>query len=173
MSGTIETPSGHDRIEAQTEDGTTIIQVDRSKPPECPYWSIGPLYPHLEMRGPTEFDIVSLVRWLHDEQASGHCPRGRAIAGYLRDRSLMASSLGLLELVAIQAKGIDFFRRYFADKEICGWKSTRRYNSSRKLVPVLSDNGHHVSLDWQNLDGLYGSRSVTLLFSPEQMAMVR
>lgn len=59
--------------------------------------------------------------WLHDDQKSGWA-RGRVIYTHLQLNGLLASCADLEELDAIKAKGVDFYRKYFGDSVLVGWR---------------------------------------------------
>ena len=84
--------------------------------------------------------------WLAPGQAESWV-RGRAILAHLTDTGLLSGCADLAELKAIQAKGLDFFRKYFRGKAVFGWRGVRV-----GFVPCLIEYGDEVMLDWRWLD---------------------
>src|SRR3989344_3433023 len=125
-----------------------IVRVDPSIKPSYPSWVKEPLHPELELTGPAEFDASMLELWLHEKQRTGRI-QGHDLYKYLEDEKMLESCLGLTDLLAIQAKGIAFFRKHFAGKAIFGWKSAVQNAACRQSVPYLYGHGVEVVLDWR------------------------
>ncbi|MEK7219419.1 MAG: hypothetical protein AAB687_01960 [Patescibacteria group bacterium] len=83
--------------------------------------------------------------WLAPGQDTGWV-QGRKILKHLTDTGLLASCVDLDELRAVQAKGIDFFRKYFAAKIPFGWRGVQD-----GFVPYLFGDGGEVVLYWFHL----------------------
>lgn len=100
-------------------------------------------------------DIVTAIvegrteLWLAPGQDTGWV-RGRAILAYLTETSLLASCADLDELKAVQAKGIDFFRKHFQGKAIFGWRGVQDDD-----VPYLIESGGRVVRRWRWFDGSF------------------
>jgi len=131
-----------------TPDLSPIIKVDRSQKPAYPEWVTEALYPKLEQTGPWEFDITSLELYLHEKQKSGSYIGGHDLHKHLKKQEMLAGCLGLTDILAIQARGIEFFRKHFQGKAVFAWKSIVQ-NSGRLLrVPCLYEDGGQVVLGW-------------------------
>ena len=130
----------------------SIIRVDRSVRPTYPDWARIVMHPELENLGPVEFDAAKLELWLHEGQKDGKWVNGQVIYEYLKEKKMLENCLGLSDLIAIQAKGIDFFRRYLAGKAVFAWKSVVRNRSGNLSVPCLYEYGDKVVLHWHWLD---------------------
>jgi hypothetical protein len=97
-------------------------------------------------------DIVSAIvegrteLWFHPDQERVWV-RGRAILAHLTETGLLAGCADIAELEAIQAKGLPFFRKYFAGKAVFGWRGVRDGR-----VPYLVESDGEVVLDWYWLD---------------------
>ena len=143
-----------------------LIRVDRKVKPAYPDWAKKVMHQDLELTGPPEFDVSTLDPWLHPKQKTGVI-RGHDLYKHLKKHEMLEGCLGLADLLAIQAKGIDFFRRYFAGKEVFGWKSVVRYRDldGRLNVPCLYERGDKVVLGWGWLDYGWGSVSPALRFA--------
>lgn len=126
----------------------TIIRVDRLIRPVYPDWVQMVMHPELENTGPAEYDIGMVEQWLHPMQKQGKIVTGNKIYDHLKDNNLLNGCVGLADLQAIQAKGIDFFRKYFSGKWIYGWKSVVRRRDGHLDVPCLIGDGGKVVLYW-------------------------
>lgn len=135
----------------------SIVRVNRAVKPTCPGWMKGVLHPELEGTGPAEYNIANVEQWLHEGQKNGGCVKGQKIYKHLKNNNMLESCLGLADLLAIQAKGIDFFRKHFAGKAVFGWKSVVWTRIGYLNVPCLYESGGKVYLDWYWLgNGWYG-----------------
>jgi hypothetical protein len=135
----------------------SIIRVNRSVKPVYPDWVKELLHPELEGTGPTEYDITKVEQWLHNDQKGGKWLNGQKIYEHLKENNMLESCLDLADLLAIQAKGIAFFREHFADKGMFGWKSVVRYPGDGLGAPCLYVYGGKVVLNWRWLEvGWYG-----------------
>ncbi|HTX86790.1 MAG TPA: hypothetical protein VMC41_01840 [Candidatus Nanoarchaeia archaeon] len=129
----------------------TIIRVNRSVSPAYPDWVKEVLHKDLELSGPNNYDIGVVKQWYHPDQESG-VVEGKVIYNYLKDNDMIKDQLGLADLLAIQAKGIAFFRKYFSGKAVFGWKSVVRGGSDCLCVPCLIEDGDRVIVCWYQLD---------------------
>ena len=93
-------------------------------------------------------DIIAAIEagrtelWLHPDQAN-RWVNGRVIQRHLTDAGLLAGCIDLAEAKAIQAKGIDFWRKHFAGKVIVAWGGVQDDS-----VPYLYENEDEVVLYW-------------------------
>lgn len=130
----------------------SFITINRSQPLQYPDWVRNPLYPELESRGPKRINLDDGVeQWLHPEQEKG-CVKGTVIHEYLKDHNLLPTCLGFRELLAIQAKGVDFFRRHFQGKAVFGWKGVVLPRDGNLHVPCLIEDDGEVVLYWYWLE---------------------
>lgn len=125
-----------------------ILTVDRTVRPMYPDFVKEIKYPEFELAGPNEFDVEKLEHWLDPKQKDSTTIDGREIHEKLIVEKLLESCLGLVDLLAIQARGIGFFRKHFLGKAVFGWKSVVMDNSERLCVPCLFENGGEVRLYW-------------------------
>lgn len=140
-----------------------IIRVDRSVRPAYPGWVKNFLHPELQGTGPIEYDVSRVEQWLHDGQRNNTI-KGQKIYEYLKEKKMLQSCLGLSDLVAIQAKGIVFFRQHFAGKAIFGWKSVVRDRGDLS-APCLCGHGGEVVLCWDWLEDDWHGCSPALRFA--------
>ena len=89
--------------------------------------------------------------WLHPDQVGG-VVKGQVIYDHLKTSGLLADCADLAELEAIQAKGLDFFRKHFRGKVVFGWHGVRDGS-----VPCLYEYGGEVFLHWHWLDSFWGA----------------
>lgn len=127
-----------------------IITVDRAAPLPYPDWVERVLHLELEQTGPARYDVATDVElWLHEGQSGTKYVKGQVIYDYLSANHLLPSCAGLADLLAIQAKGINFFRKHFAGKAVFGWRSVVRNRDGYRRAPSLYDDGHLVVLHWR------------------------
>lgn len=143
----------------------SIIRVNRSMRPAYPDWMKEVLHPELGGTGPAEFDAAKLELWLHDVQKDGKWVKGQVIYEHLKKKKMLESCLGLSDLLAIQAKGVDLFRRHFAGKAVFGWKSVVRNRGGYLNAPSLYEYGDEVVLYWDWLEYDWGDNSPALRFA--------
>jgi len=134
----------------------SIIRVDHSICPVYPDWVKKVMHPELEAAGPAEFDISQVEQWLHPDQARGTV-KGKVIYEYLKDNDMLKTCLGLSDLLAIQKKGIAFFRKHFADKAVFGWKAVVLSRDGNLRVPSLIESEGKVLVYWRWLDYAWDS----------------
>lgn len=135
-----------------TPEADTLIRVNRSVRPVYPDWVEAPLHPELELTGPIVYSISVVELWRHDKQKKGPVSCN-FIYRHFKKTNALKDCLGLADLLAIQAKGIDFFQKHFADKIVFAWKSVvRQRGSNNLLVPSLVLLGGGVILLWGGLD---------------------
>jgi hypothetical protein len=139
---------GEAKIVMTPSEDDTIIRVNRSVKPVYPDWVAEVLHPDLELSGPTEYNIGQVEQWLHEGQKKGGCIKGQQIYEFLKENKMLESCLGLADLHAIQAEGIDFFQEHFDGKLVFGWKSIVRHYDGDLCSPRLYDSGGQVMLGW-------------------------
>jgi len=144
------------RQTAEAED--SVVRVDRSMRVTYPDGPLRVAHPELEATGPDEFDVRSLKQWLHPRQRES--VKGEIIYIYLDNTNTITDFLNLQDLVAIQSRGLKFFRRYFANKDVFAWKSVVMENRQRAndlaapivanglLAPFLREYNNKVVLEW-------------------------
>jgi hypothetical protein len=140
-------------VEAPVDD--SIVRVASVKP-VYPDWVQKVMHPELEGMGPAESDVGKLLQYLIPGQERG-IVTGHAIYKHLKDGDLLESCLGLADLLAIQSKGIVFFRKYFAGKAVFGWRSVVRDRGGDLCVPSLIEYGGGVVLRWRWLGYYFDS----------------
>lgn len=129
-----------------------LVCVDRSIRPTYPDGMTGLLHPELECVGPAEFDLAKIELWLHDGQKNGGMVNGREIYDHLKETDGLKSCLNLQTALAIQAKEIECFRKFFGNKVVYFWQSVVRDSDGDLSVPYLYDRGDEVVLNWDWLD---------------------
>ena len=141
-----------------------IIHVDRTIRPTYPNWVKKVMHPKLELTGPGEFDVSKLEQWLHPDQVNGQVG-GKVIYEHLKQNNMLEGCLGLLDLEAIQKKGITFFRQYFQGKVVFGWKSVVLFRRGDRPVPFLVESDVGVVLSWYWLDAGWDASYPALRFA--------
>lgn len=126
----------------------SVVRVDRLVRPAYPGWMKEVLHTELEKTGSAEYYAVKLELWLHEGQKNGKWVKGQKIYEHLKENKMLESCLSLSDLLAIQAKGITFFRQHFASKAVFGWKSVVRHRDGSLFVPYLYGDGKQVVLRW-------------------------
>lgn len=140
-----------------------IIRVDRSVKPSHPDWMTKLMHPSLELVGPAEYDLNTLVEWLHDDQKNGSV-EGNTIYKKFKKDDALADCLGLTDLLAIQAKGVEVFRKLFKGKAVFGWRSVVRGIDGGLRVPYLIELDKIV-VRWDWLGHSWDSDEPALRFS--------
>lgn len=149
----------------------TIIRIDRLARPAYPdwvdlAWINSPEFIALEQAGPADYDLATDVeQWLHDGQKEGGWVRGEAIRDYLVANKLLEKQFGLADGLAIQAKGIAVFRKFFSGKIVFLWRSVVRVRDGDWHVPYLCEGGGQVCLSWRWLGGGWSGGSPGLRFA--------
>ena len=138
----------------------TIIRVNRSVRLDYPDWvnpegMRSPEFLALASAGPSEYDLAEHVeQWLHERQKGGESCEGQVIYDFLRKEGQLASHLGLADALAIQQKGIAFFREHFDGKTIFFWRTVVRHYLGHSHVPCLTERAGKVVLFWPWLSTL-------------------
>jgi len=142
-----------------------IIRVDRTRT-VYPRWIKKVMHPELDKFGPAEYDISIVERWFYDGQTRGGV-MGHLIYDHLKKTGVLKYFLGLADLLVIQAKGSDFYRKYFAGEEVVGWKSAV-WNLGIN-VPCLCGGENKVFLNWRSIDMcVFGLEHPALRFASER-----
>lgn len=142
------------------------IRVDRSVRLAYPDWVGKVMHPDLECTGPAEYNLETAVEeWRHENQKTG-VVRGQVIYDHLKAGNELANQLGLVDLLAIQAKGIKVFRALYKGKAVFGWKSVARRRGIRGGLgaPYLCGSDGRVVLYWVWLGSVWSSFSPALRF---------
>ena len=138
---------------AVMEQTSSIVYVLR---PNYPNWVKKVMHPDLEV-GPASFDAAELEHWLAPGQQDGWV-RGHAIYEALKaEEDGLPSCLGLLDLNALQSRGIDFFRKYFSGKAVFGWRSVVENQFGYLYVPYAVVNDGKVVVGWDSLGSDFSS----------------
>jgi len=129
-----------------------IEGVNRKVPLSLPAWITEQPFPALGARPPEKYDLASVEQWLHDDQKNGNTVIGYELFGFLTKQDMFASCLSAWDLEAIQARGLDVFRRFFAGKTLLGWGSIGFDVRSRVVVSCLRELNGELVLDWLPID---------------------
>lgn len=150
-----------DAVQALIDEYEPIIKVDRSVI-AYPNFVKETLYREFEKIGPAEIDVSKSEQWLHPTQKNG-VVEGNFIHDYLKRSNLLKGCYGFVELLAIQSKGSGFFRKYFAGKQVFGWKGIFFLGDENLAVPCLYiDCFGKVKLDFNWLDFRFHSEQPAL-----------
>ena len=141
-----------------------FVRVDRSIRPVYPGWIRKLIHPELEATGPQEYQLDSLEISLHPKQEADGVTTGHKVFEHQQKLGL-EGCLGLADLLAIQALGIEAFRRHFRDKAVFGWKSVVQDRSGDLGAPCLIENGGRVILNWYWLDHDWNADRSALRFA--------
>jgi len=150
-----------------------IICINRSVSPKYPDFVKKLANPELELQGPTSFLVTKLSLWLHPiqegklkavayDEERDDAARGYDIYKYLEKNKMLESCCNLVDLKAIQDRGIVFFRKYFDKKFVFGWGSVVVDNRGY-LVPYLYTDSVRVKLGWRYLSDYFVFRDFALL----------
>ncbi len=127
----------------------TIIRVNRSVKPAYPDWMKKVMHPELETTGPAEYDLATVQLWLHEGQQGGNWAKGQRIYDHLKSNNMLEGCLGLADGLAIQQKGIEVFRKFFAGKAVFLWKSVVQNRGGDLHVPYLIEHRGEVVVHWR------------------------
>ena len=151
-------------LQSIVEEWDPVIRVSRTVAPSYPDWRREILHPELELTGAAEYDIRRVEQWLHPKQKQGFVD-GNEIHNFLKNNNLLAGCLGLSDLLAIQARGIVFFRRHFVGKIPFGWRNPVRNHDGSLDVPYLIEDEGKVIVFWLWLGSLWDSDDPALRFA--------
>ncbi len=144
-------------LQALLNEWNPIIRVDRTVRPTYPDLVKEVKYPELELTGPAEFDIRKIEQWRHPKQIEGYAT-GDEIHEELLAKKLLDGCLCFADLLAIQERGISFFRRHFAGIGVIpAWKSVVMDRDGDLDVPYLYEYDDEVKLYWFWLDDSFDS----------------
>lgn len=142
-----------------------LVLIDRSKPLVYPVRMDKPLHYKLEATGPNRLDVSQLEHWLNPEQKYYLADVG-VVYNDLKRKKLLPRCLGFRELLAIQAKGPDFFRRYFSGQSIFCWKGAVKYRNGDTCIPCLVNIGGNVILIWRWLGDDWSFNNLIFFLAP-------
>lgn len=140
---------------AKAEGVQDLVHIDHSVRPSYPDWVEKgyvdtPEFIRLEQSGPSDYSLASLQLSLHPKQEQG-VATGHEIYEYQKELGL-EDCLGLADLVAIQALGLEAFRRHWKGKAVFGWKSVLQSPNGNLDVPYLLGGDDQLVLRWRWLD---------------------
>lgn len=151
-----------DALQTLVDTYDPIIHVDRNA--QVVYLNEAkPLYPKFELSGPSDFNVTELEQYLNEKQKNGSVS-GNEIYEEFIAKNMIEDSLGVPELLAIQKRGIGFFRLYYAGKAVSGLRSVAQDSNGDLRVPCLCGRGGGVVLEWYWLDGHFDSDCLALRF---------
>ena len=161
------------RSEISTATIDPIIRIDRSVRPVYPdfldrEYINKPEFIALEKMGPQEFDASRLRKWWHPKQKRGVVDVN-TIHALLVKNDILPSCLGYADLLGIQAKGIEFFRRHFKGLEVFGWRTIVPNRIGVLRVPYLVGRDGVVVLDWRWLGNGWGATDPALRFATKDL----
>ena len=151
-----------------TTSGLYTIKVDRSVKPRYSEDLVKKfIYPDIQCKGPFEFEYdleKDVVLWFYHDQDK-IVVSGEVILKQLKDKNGLVNHLGLKDAMAIQEKGIAFFRKFFGGNSVFFWKSIIRDVDSDVSVPYLFENHEEVVLGWKKISANWDSQDPALMFS--------
>jgi len=142
-------------------NGDDVVRVDRSK--FQPPWYFKPLYPDLQNRGPSENHINHVEERLFPDQNEDTITED--INKILLINDELEIHLEYADLVAMQQKGIEFFRMHFADKEVYAWRSIAYHNGAGNWIPLLREDDGQLNIHWHHYLGRWHPECVSLRFN--------
>lgn len=161
--------AGLSRPPTGTDD---LIRIDRSvRPSYPPDWFKSLKHPEFELHGPAEYDLATLEPWVYEEQEI-RLFEGKAAYDRLQAENKLERCLNLADGLAIQAKGVETYRRFFGNKNIVLWKSIAYDRQDcDAVVPMLGidrDDQNQLSIGWDDFqdEPWRGDTYVSPLFSP-------
>ncbi|MBI2476403.1 MAG: hypothetical protein HYV67_04150 [Candidatus Taylorbacteria bacterium] len=146
-----------------------IVRIDRSVRPVYPdfldqEYLNKPEFIALEKLGPPEFDASRLRKWWHPKQKR-KVIKGTVIHNFLVEKMMLPSCLGFVELLGIQAKGIEFFHRHFKGQVVFGWRSVVPFCGGDLRAPYLVEDDGEMVLYWRWLGGDFDATYPALRFA--------
>ena len=136
----------------------------RGERDEYPEWMYRFLRPVSALVGSPDFNIANVHQWLHPEQEAGKDVAGHIIYKHLEQHNMLSQCFGLIELEAIQKKGVSFFREHFDGKMVFGWKSAGHFVVLDNACPYLIVAFGKVQLNWWKFDYRFGPHCVAPRF---------
>jgi len=130
-----------------------IVHVDRTVYPAhaYPHKTEKILYPEFELKGPGKFNVKELRRRFCPEQEKGFSVGGHDMYKYLRIIDLLRYCINLADILAIQARGVKFFRSNFSGEALFAWASVVQSHGGSLYVPYLVERDGKVVIVWQLL----------------------
>ncbi len=122
--------------------------------------------PELSSVGPAELDARKFNFCLHPDQKKG--ATGNMIYFYLKESRILDWCCNLIDLKAIQAKGVDFFLNYFSLEIPYAWGSVIESYDGDFFVPCLSALGNSPNksqIGWKWLGNRWDANEVALVRS--------
>ncbi len=121
-----------------------------------PEWADSALYQDLEHTGPEEYGVSNLKESFCPRPKCGGFVDGGKALFYLQFAGILDRSLCLLDLHAIQLRGMEFFFKYFEDNRLIAWKSVVRKDKDYCLwMPYLEKRNEKISICWGSLDSQF------------------
>ncbi len=140
-----------------------VVRVNRSAKLSYPAYMVRVMYPELEVTGPAEYDLRTMVEtWRTADQSRAEV-RCHSIYADLLIAKAIEDQLGLSDLIAIKAKGIGVFRQFNA-RHIYGWRSVIEGKQEVLYVPYLSEHKGQVVLHWWMSALFCGPKDFSLRF---------
>ena len=147
----IELPGGSDfkKIEFEVVTQPDPITIDRTSLLTYPNNVKEIFHEDLENDGPTEIDLSKVNLWRDDRHRKGD----DSVAVKTVYSEIVASEKinefwGYRESLAIQAKGIIFYRGHFRGKVLVCLKGVAESSDGHLIAPCLYDDGDEVGLSW-------------------------
>ncbi len=144
-------------LQALIDEWDPIINVGRTTRPTYPDFVKEVKHPEFELAGPSEFDVTKLEKCLHPKQVGGGGAIGNEIYEYLVAQKMLEGCLNLTDILAIQVRGIGFFRKIFTGLYLPAWKSVVLGRGGYLDVPYLCGYDDVVRLDWDWLGNDFDS----------------
>lgn len=113
----------------------------------------------------TAIERGATSEFLTDRQEAGGWDTGRVVLATITEQGFLEGCLDELELKAIQAKGLEFYRRHFAGKYLPGWRGVQGDS-----VPVLYEGGDGVILLWRRVGFSFRAHYPALRRKPASQA---
>lgn len=163
-------------------DFDPIVTVNRRPKIKYPDYITGLVYPEFEKACPKKFDVRNIQKWQHPGQLQLKPftkMSGDPIRKFLLENNLFASQVGLIELMALQERGISFLHLYLGEDSgsgtlttrlLYGWRSMGKcWDSNIILVPFLLASGNSCFIDWSGIgDNEIGGGCYCLQYASQQ-----
>jgi len=140
-----------------------IIRIDRTEGTSFPYWIKEIMHPGLSSFRPDEYYLDTVEKWLHPDQKD-HAIGGDPIFSKLEEDNAFVKCLDLDDLLAIQAKGIEIFLKFYSGMNVFGWGSVGKALSGKLIVPSLVEDRSKVVLCWNWLNYYWNKYDPALRF---------
>ena len=123
-----------------------IVYLNKRAILKHPDWIVKLVHPELDLYGPGAYSIKSVAQWLHEYQRKGIPILGSRIYAELKQSGELKYHLGLRDMIAIQKKGVEFYRKHFHGKYVFGWKGLVLWETGDMGVSYLFENEANVVL---------------------------